>query len=1137
MKKKIVKFVSYLVLINSLLVASPVWAITEMVTEVSDEMTETTDTVNAETEEDSSLDSKEATRENNDVEIAEEQTKTSTSLEETSDKESTSKEETAGTSNESTTETNEKSKTTKKIDVESDGNWYEIDRGAQNGFFETENGAQYGFRGMGVTGYNIDEGNKDTTNKGYMDFAASYNGTSYLTESGQKNGKNFRDKGITLYVNDVSVTGEKSSVAFDTTGITRWAYQQNKETHFYKNDVTSQLYATMVDPDWQLEYTLTVDVNESGNDAMYYWNIYNISEEDVTMAALQTSQIQEHSGTQRVIGDNGGGGFLYKYAKGDKDTWFTTRIMDENSQYYTDFNKYYLGNWSNMKTKNNFGTNFDKIGDQRKEGDSIDIFEGRGTWGQTIVTEGGYQLGTDKKTISPSESLSIGEKISFGTRATETEVRNRFSLAESDGWEMLTPGVSKDGYIQTRSGTEYGFRGMGVTGYEANVDTKYHEGNGYLDFAAASPDGVSYIYDDKSNHINHSIIPYLNGTQLNNSSHADFIDRGILGRYYQEIQTLQFFINREEAKLFGVMYTQDQITMTLTIDVDVQNDTADYLWEFINERNERIDIGILETVDTFIFHDNNDIIALGRNQGISLEEDDYQFIIQFADINGDWKTDFNKFYAGNYDKVKQTNMFGNNFDQAGLEANKDSQGTAYDGGKDTAYQVGTDLHYLNRNESVSVGSNVYFGLQRDLPELKASFIAKNESRDSGKYYLDEKDTLWMFSRLEDDYDLTIDWTLYLSFNDEKYEEVGVFKHDFEGISPWRFIDVNIDEEKLTNLNGQDDIHLVAEAPGSRKTNMLTQELQLITISGDPQVTAIPLGSDLLEEKRLDDLVKNLDIVHTTPSPLYDYSDKAPDTSKIGFVNSEIQIKDAVTPETNYGDITIPVTVYDEETTVYDIEKLLALDSRNTIRMSESTATEYLSNPSENSGLIINPANVTAWYMLDGTDISQNVTVASTDLKAQDGEYTATLNLEYNDETIQKEITVIVTDLGVTGFYSTPSEILFETTKIQSKDWSVPVASDPIIAIENTAKNDWSLLLYSSSFKDSDGNDAGYLLEGTSGNKGIYIDTGIANESTPDIYAFPVSDKLNLTIPTRSVLPDTTYTAEFNWVLVVADPTQ
>lgn len=1125
MKKTIIKCISYIVLINSVLGVVPMWAVTEMTTEISNERTDTS-IDSAVLAEKTSSESEETMKEQNtEIQADEiESSQTSEPLGTSLENENASKEENmldlAETSDSATV-------TNGKIEVDLDKNWYEIERGAQTGYFETENGAQYGFRGMGVQGYKVNEQNPQAAYKGYMDFAASYQRRSYLMDSNKSESENFQDKGTVLYVNGKNITGESSAETLDSSGITRWQYQRNKETHFYKNDVTHQLYATMIDPEWQIEYTLTINVDVEKNDAMYYWHFYNTSEKTVTMAALQTSYMQNW-GIQRIIGGNGGGGFLEKYGSSAQNIWFITRFMDENNHYYTDFNKYYLGYWGSVEKNNQFGNNFDKKGSNYVEGTKL-------------TYQGGYQLGTDRKEIQPNQSLCVGEKISFGPRATEAEVRKRFSLEESAGWEALTPGSSKDGYIETRSGIQYGFRGMGVTDYEADIPIGVHDGNGYLDFAVSSKDGLSYVFSKENNHTNRSIIPFLNKELIGNNGKKDLVDKGVTNQYYQKDQSAQYFINRKEAKLFGVMYTQDQITMILTIDVDVRNDTADYAWNFINERNSAVDIGVIETVDTAIGdNDANDIVALGKNQGLSLEDGNHGFIVQFADINGHWKTDFNKFYAGNYATLKNTNMFGNNFDKVGMEVNNDDQGTVYDGANDTAYQLGTDLHNLKNGQSISVGSNVYFGEKRSSPLLVGQLFVGGfledkdvEQRDSGQYYLDEKNKLWLLSTLSDKEDLEMDWTLYAAFNDEEYEKIGVLSPVNEGGSADRSLGFKVDEEKLANLNGQDKLHLVAEAPGSRKTERITQTLTLVTISGEPQVAAIPLGSDLLEEKELDDLVKNLTIVHTEPQPLYSYLDKAPDTSKIGFTKSDIRISDPLTPKEHFGDVTIPVSVYNKETTIWDSEKLLALDSKNSIRIFPETASEYLKNPSENSQLLTDPAEIQAWSMSDGTDLSKSVTIEKTNLSAQDGEYTADLAIAYDGQQIEKKITIVV-KTGVTVFQNVPNDIEFETTKVQSKEWLVPIADNPSITIENTAKKSWELYLYSSTFTDSTGRDVGYLLDGSDANRPIAIDKVEGNQNTPDIYTVPL--ELNLRVPPRTVFPKATYTAEFDWVLVVGDPT-
>lgn len=142
----------------------------------------------------------------------------------------------------------------------------------------------------------------------------------------------------------------------------------------------------------------------------------------------------------------------------------------------------------------------------------------------------------------------------------------------------------------------------------------------------------------------------------------------------------------------------------------------------------------------------------------------------------------------------------------------------------------------------------------------------------------------------------------------------------------------------------------------------------------------------------------------------------PDTSKIGLTEAIVQLSDVTG---NYSDIKIPVFVIPKYS-VHDDDSILAADNF-TVYSDQIN----LSNAQELEKLIIDKANAKAWKVVDGTDISSQITISKQNVQNKFGSYSATLSVE----SINKTITINVLDSKDLVDASLPKKIVYGSTDI------------------------------------------------------------------------------------------------------------
>lgn len=725
----------------------------------------------------------------------------------------------------------------------------------------------------------------------------------------------------------------------------------------------------------------------------------------------------------------------------------------------------------------------------------------------------------------------------------EEYTRDKFNIDSS--FETLTPGTTKDGFITAESGVMFGFRGM-MDRSRAGVNTSGAYSHGYLEpiilkkGSSATADR-SYVYNNTYYFTAQSINPYVNGTRINKGSNNAIIGLGNSGitRYsYQKDKEIHFFKKDSEdsniGELRAVMYTEDGFDVEFSLVLDKAKGVSSQRWQFINNRDEDIDFGVMEYVDTFVDSDSVPIYSLGGDKGFYMQvKGKEQFNVILQDKNNEWISDFTHYMpgmitgstSGGYTSVRYNNAFGDDFSKPGYEGRDWARNQQMVPGRDSGYQLGTDVKTLKPGESMTTGADYYYGDAKTEPELDADtdehiFYDTASTVANIHYELDD---------IEGDHD-----KLYIKYNDEEaelVEEVDLDEtHHTSG-------DIELDQSRL-HL-GDNTVELYSENNIGVKSNVVSLDEEIRHLEAIPEITKVK-QNEALDLTSFGEIIKEHNTIH---DPVLSYGADGPaDTSSIGFKWSDVILADSKTPDIDKIDLKVPTNIYNKNTEFFDLE-LVAIDAIDV----ELTATQVRACENEAAllKLIQEKAELKAWTMDDGTDPSAAVT--STTTKAEEGTYKAVITAKSKEnKEVKREINVHVTEDVVQelAIVDVPENIVFEKSAINSSTMYVNKEDNVDILLNTSLEVDWLLTVNAENFKNSDGEEVkDILINKRNGleeivsptNSSIVMEGSAADASSNYEIMMSKDDGLLLKVRPGQV-KSKNYTSVVTWTLT-SDPTR
>nr|WP_278250964.1 Ig-like domain-containing protein [Enterococcus sp. DIV0212c] len=171
--------------------------------------------------------------------------------------------------------------------------------------------------------------------------------------------------------------------------------------------------------------------------------------------------------------------------------------------------------------------------------------------------------------------------------------------------------------------------------------------------------------------------------------------------------------------------------------------------------------------------------------------------------------------------------------------------------------------------------------------------------------------------------------------------------------------------------------------------------------------------------------------------------KSPDLSKVGYTTAESTLIDAAKNKTV---IIVPIVVKDAQT---------ALDENNLLDARDFTieTVYYPETEEEQKRFLLESGQVSAWDIINGKNVVEQVTIDKTNLVKKPGSYEIT----YHVGKLKKEITVTLTKGDIT-FDHIPSSMSFGTQTIRSNKQTIRPENSINVSIIDTrfVANDWRL---------------------------------------------------------------------------------
>lgn len=769
------------------------------------------------------------------------------------------------------------------------------------------------------------------------------------------------------------------------------------------------------------------------------------------------------------------------------------------------------------------------------------------------------ETSSTEQTEAEAQVKDSAKASSPQTRALETNhgidyTRSHFGI-DASYTELSKSQRLSDVHVDAKEGVNaaFGFRGMSANNFATVGNTTltperhyYFEPLIWASFNLENNIGrKSFLADGilsgSGSFENTSINPYVNGKWIRyDTANADS-PYGVLRRTginsiaYQMTKEMYFFkkdnIEERYGELKAVMYTNDGFDVVMSILIDKRKGAGEVRYKFYNNTSEAIDMGIMEYGEIFSSSQTQSggypvMQSLGNDRGFFYRDDYYkdQLNIELQNGRAKWLTDYNHYtlYTENAVDINNRNRFGNNFLTPGIEGTPRDRGATLLSKTKAFYQFGTDVKTLQPGEAMTVGANYYYGGLKEPQKLTAS-------TEKTLYY----DTATELAPI--DFDLTdIEGTsddLYIIYNDEEPEKIQTLDlSDKESISGT----VKIDASRLHS--GENHVSLYAENDLYDASNEENITIEMRKLTAEVAIVKTPLDSSL-DLMAIDKLIKSHNTIHTPPILTYQENGE-PDTSKIGFVWSKINLADKETSSVDNIDLEVPTNIYGDNTVFNDTE-LVATDVKNvelSIRQVQKAATE-----AELFALIAEKSELKSWFMNDGT--STDAQIISTTVKPQEGTYEATIEVTGRSSgKVSRKIQVEVG--GDLNILNIPSEIDFEQTPIRSKLSYVNKVDPVAITLDTSLGVNWTLTVIADNFKTSDGEAVSDILinrrngveEFVSASNSSIVYTGNEETASSDYkLLMPKDDGLLLKVRPGQV-KSKSYTSTVTWTLT-EDPTR
>lgn len=622
---------------------------------------------------------------------------------------------------------------------------------------------------------------------------------------------------------------------------------------------------------------------------------------------------------------------------------------------------------------------------------------------------------------------------------SENDIKNQFNLNEE--WVSLVPGISKNGYIDLLNGGKVGFRGMGV---KYIVDDQDYYSNGYLSPIIEDKNGNTYISNHQTSN-SMSINIFINGNVVNPSISGGYVSGGITKNVYQKEQKIFYFKNDKISQLKGIMITKDGFTLEHTISIDYKASNVIQSWNFINNTDVAEKMAVSKVVDMY-FGDklNSNVQALGSNLGFYTENSNL-FQSKIASENGEYFSEFNKFYVGSFNEINKNNMFGPNFDIAGQESSGFNFGQIIKSGDDVGYQLGTSEKLIQPNQNFVAEEKLYYG-EKKAPEVKLL-------KDIPKKLYESTKSVPLSLKIHDKQGEKE--TVYAKFNKESSQIVlgQTTVSDDEGTAVF---DSELD---ISSLHlGSNTVEIYTINNDLTKSNVVEVDIDLIKLFAVPKVKKISVGSSL--NLSLESLIEEHNFIN---NPEIEYiGNKEVDTFTPGFQWAKIKMTDSVYSNESIN-VDVPINIYGENTLLFNAT-LLAIDNYSEINLSLKELGS-VSTEQELQNIIQEKASIKAWNMKNGNTL--NISIDTSNIAKEIGTYSATIFITDKSRMIaQREMKVVVD--ATLSIENIPNEIDFESSEISSEISYVNKKDDLTISLNTIPKSKWYLTASVSDFVSDTG---------------------------------------------------------------------
>lgn len=582
------------------------------------------------------------------------------------------------------------------------------------------------------------------------------------------------------------------------------------------------------------------------------------------------------------------------------------------------------------------------------------------------------------------------------------------------------------------------------TGWRQGETSDFIINNGYKLSWNAGYEGESsswwYTYNGESwlyyNSIEAALLQdgqFISGT-------SDSFQQGFL---WTNSQNSAFYINQETKSLkrffdyynYGIEITQQLLG----------NNAAEITYSIMNYTNSEKILGVSQTAD-LRFGSNLllKIIPVNGFKGINLMDENLALtIIPDAETMPNWA-------AGHYNRIQNFNQY----------LGKNSNGVGWEIGKQHYDAFGNHLPEpveLKENQPVNIGDSGIAMKNAGVRVAKNEKFSFKQTMKFGAYSppnvtLDQKKaTLYQ----DESFDITgtisdednKNYRLYLEMDDEEKTLIPLKEYTEVPYTTVKKYQVTIDGSHFTA--GKHTVSILGiDEYGTRSVGK-KMEVMINELDAVPAIQKVVVGESLSNElATLFEEVKGTNVKLKEPIVI--------DSSKIGFQWIDVAIKD----DERESIVKIPVNIYNPESTVFDDEKQLALDAKDTdfglSEVKKATDDETLDE------LVSQKVMALSWNIATGDKIP--VTLVSNGIQDLFGIYKALFKGTREDtgESLQKESQLTVG--GELKFKEIPENLDFKTTKLNQKVSYVERENvDWKIEIENTIGSNWQLQASSTPF--------------------------------------------------------------------------